>query len=117
MTHDWRDCPIDPSWITAGEPRAVISGIADGGAISAGFWLCTTGAFTWRYAVDETIVFLSGVAIIDGQRYAAGSTLSFARGTTADWVVIEAVTKMYVIQKPKSVARRVLGRLSRAVFA
>jgi uncharacterized cupin superfamily protein len=117
VKREWQDCPIDPSWITSGDPAATMWPIANDGAVCAGYWRCTTGAFTWRYAVDETIVFLSGVAIIDGQRYAAGSTLSFARGTTAEWIVIEPVTKMYVIQKPKSVARRVFGRLSRAVFA
>jgi uncharacterized cupin superfamily protein len=117
MMRDWQECAIDPAWITEGAPHALISHIANDGVISAGYWHCTQGAFTWRYAVDETIVFLSGIAVIDGQRHEAGSTASFARGTTAEWVVIEAVTKMYVIQKPKSVARRVFGRLSRAVFA
>lgn len=107
----WEDCPIDPSWITYGAPAAMISPIASDGTVSTGYWKCTEGGFVWRYDVDETIVLMSGVAIIDGIERSAGSTVQFARGTTAAWEVIEPVTKLYVIQTPMPWARRVVRKL------
>lgn len=53
---NWRDAPIDPSWITSGGAHAQTSHIANCGHVSAGYWRCTPGSFVWRYDVDETIV-------------------------------------------------------------
>jgi uncharacterized protein len=110
---DWRDAPINLGWIRAGFPVAMVLPIANDGCVSAGYWSCTQGEFVWHYDVDETIVFLSGRAMIDGRIVTAGGTRKFCRGTCAHWVVLEPVTKMFVISKPKSRMRRVLGRLKR----
>jgi uncharacterized cupin superfamily protein len=55
VKREWQDCPIDPSWITSGDPAATMWPIANDGAVCAGYWRCATGAFTWRYAVDERL--------------------------------------------------------------
>lgn len=111
LTHPWTDAPIDPSWITGGKPITEISHIANDGTISTGYWRCSEGEFTWHYAVDETIALLEGVAHINGARYGKGDTLSFARGTTAQWRITAPVTKIYVIQTRMPIARRVVRKL------
>jgi uncharacterized protein len=113
---NWEAAPIDPSWITGEPPVTEIAHIANDGTVCAGYWRCTPATFVWYYAVDETIVFLSGIAMIDGSRHEAGSTRTFARGTVAAWTVLETVTKMYVIQSRASFARRVVRKL-KSVFA
>jgi hypothetical protein len=113
---NWEAAPIDPSWITGEPPVTEIAHIAHDGTLSVGYWRCTPATFVWHYGVDETITFVSGVALIDGTRCAAGSTRTFARGTVVAWTVLETVTKMYVIQSKMPIHRRVIRRL-RMVFA
>lgn len=113
MNPDWQAAPLTPSWVIKGNPVAMVCPIANDGRVSTGYWQCTPGEFWWHYDVDETIVFLSGAAIVNGGFMGPGSTRSFTRGTVATWHVLEAVTKMYVIERRKSLPRRILGRLKR----
>ena len=115
MNYAWEPAPIDRSWIRAGEPQAMIHPIANDGCVSTGYWQCTKGEFLWHYAVDETIVFVNGCAMIDGRIFTAGGTRQFACGSKAHWVVLEPVTKLYVIKKPKSALRRILGAIKRRI--
>src|SRR5271156_4173815 len=117
MNTAWQPAPLDPAWITGGAPVAMIRPIANAGRGATGFWQCTPGEFRWRYEVDETVVFLSGSALVNGGYMGPGSVRQFARGTVATWHVLDAVTKMYVIERPKSLPRRLLGTLKRRLFA
>ncbi len=93
--------PIDPSWILSGDPRArcaVVSSSADRGAWTV-LWECTSGRFTWRYDIEETVHFLEGSVVIGGpgmpaRRYGAGDTIHFARGAVATWEVEGLIRKV-----------------------
>lgn len=107
----WESAPLNPTWIKGGTPLARISPIANDGVVSTGYWHCTEGCFLYHYAVDETIVLMEGLALIDGRLCDVGATRHFKRGTTALWHVIRPVTKMYVLEAPRSFWRRVVRRL------
>lgn len=93
--------PINPDWIEAGDPRArcaVLSSSADRGAWTV-LWECTSGRFTWRYDIEETVHFLEGSVVIGGpglpkRRYGPGDTLHFARGAVATWEVEGVIRKV-----------------------
>jgi uncharacterized cupin superfamily protein len=109
----WEPCPLeDTARVVSGHPYAEISHIAADGSVSAGYWRCTPGGFIWSYDEDETIVIMDGVANINGTTYSAGHSLRFARGSKARWDILETITKMYVIQKPVPIARRIVRKLA-----
>lgn len=121
MTRRWKSCPIDPSWITEGTPRTYVSPLADSrdGSLSVGFWRCTAGRFTWRYSVDEDICILEGSALIRGtsgvwQHVRPGDSVTFPKGSTADWIVDDFVRKVYAIRMvPTPLLQRVTRKVHR----
>lgn len=100
--------PINPAWITSGNPvanAALLSESADGES-STVLWSCERGSFDWHYDFDETIYFLKGhVMLTDnggegGTRFAvAGNVVAFTKGEVVRWIVIEPVLKLAVCRK------------------
>jgi uncharacterized cupin superfamily protein len=96
-----RPAPINPSFITEGNPVARTGSLAvgsDGWAFSV-VWDCTAGKFNWIYDFDETCFFLEGSAIIDDgvngpRRICPGDVAFFPNGSTAAWHVEEYVKKV-----------------------
>jgi len=109
----WVDAPIEPSWITSGNPvarKAPHSAATDGGAATA-LWDCTSGEFRWYFGWDETVVIVDGeveVTFDDGktQMLRKGSICYFAAGTWAKWRVETYVRKIAFLRRkmPKPLA-------------
>jgi uncharacterized cupin superfamily protein len=99
--------PIQPAWILQGEPIAriaLLSSSADGTA-STYFWDCTAGKFNWYYSFDETFHILEGEVTLKGpsgnsQRVAAGDTVFFPVGSSAEWTVQKYVRKLAFCRVP-----------------
>jgi uncharacterized cupin superfamily protein len=99
--------PIEPDWITAGNPQArnrVLSTASDGSAWTM-LWDCSAGSFRWHYKFDETIHFLEGNALItcrDGltRRFGAGDMLFCPAGSVAHWHVEDHVKKLAFCHVP-----------------
>jgi len=96
-----RPAPIEPSWITEGNPVATnctLSRSADGMA-STIIWQCTEGKFEWHYDIDETICILEGSVVIESdgmpaKRYGPGDVIFFKDGAVARWHVEGHVRKI-----------------------
>ena len=99
--------PIYPKWILEGNPVArnkVLSSSADGTA-STLIWYCTAGRFNWFYDIDETIYVLEGGMVIKDhaggvRRLAAGDTIFFPAGSSAEWHVEDYVRKVAFCRAP-----------------
>ena len=116
--------PIEPSWITEGNPVAqssVLSTSADGLA-STIVWQCSEGKFDWYYDFDETILILEGSIVLENDtmpptRYGAGDVVFFRDGAHAKWHVEGHVKKLAFCRKTQPVwlgfALRVVGKLKR----
>lgn len=111
---DWQDCPIDPSWILEGAPRARIVALASGadGFATTALWDCTPGTFRWQFHWDETVHVMEGVVAVtmpDGSEHVleAGSVAFFPGGSHAVWRVVEPVRKLAVCRRtvPAPLAR------------
>ena len=111
--------PINPSWITEGNPEAsscLLSESADGLAWTI-VWHCTEGKFDWHYDFDETIMILEGSVVleIDGtpaKRYGPGDVVFFKDGAHAKWHVEGSIKKLAFCRRTPlwlSVALRVLN--------
>jgi uncharacterized cupin superfamily protein len=106
-TADLVSNPIQPAWILEGEPVAriaLLSSSADGTA-STYFWDCTAGKFNWFYSFDETFHLLEGEVTLkspsgNSQRVAAGDTVFFPMGSSAEWTVHKYVRKLAFCRAP-----------------
>ena len=120
--------PIDPDWILSGAPaaRCAILASSDDRRAWTVLWECTSGRFTWRYDIDETVYFLEGSVVIGApgqpaRRYGPGDTIHFARGTVATWEVEGLIRKVAFcrhapprpVARALRLARRLLGRFKR----
>ena len=98
--------PIEPSWITEGNPVAqwhVLSRSADGLA-STMVWECSEGRFNWYYDFDETVLILEGSIVLESDgmpptRYTAGDVIFFKDGAHAKWHVEGRVRKLAFCRK------------------
>ena len=118
--------PINSAWILDGNPVAraeLLSSSADGTA-STYFWDCTAGRFNWFYSFDETFHILEGSVTLKypsgaSRRVAAGDTVFFPAGSSAEWTVDNYVRKLAFCRTPipryLSAAREVARRLKRVV--
>ena len=112
--------PIEPSWITAGNPQArnrVLSTASDGSAWTM-LWDCTPGSFRWHYSFDETIHFLEGDVRITGsdgvtRQFGPGDMVFFPAGAVADWQVVATVKKLAFCHTPAPWALRLPLKLLR----
>ena len=102
--------PIEPSWITEGNPVAqwhVLSRSADGLA-STMVWECSEGRFNWYYDFDETVLILEGSIVLESDgmpptRYVAGDVIFFKDGAHAKWHVEGRVRKLAFCRKTQPV--------------
>ena len=102
--------PIEPSWITEGNPVAqwhVLSRSADGLA-STMVWECSEGRFNWYYDFDETVLILEGSIVLESDgmpptRYTAGDVIFFKDGAHAKWHVEGRVRKLAFCRKTQPV--------------
>ncbi|HEY2782779.1 MAG TPA: cupin domain-containing protein [Steroidobacteraceae bacterium] len=118
--------PIKPDWILDGKPVArleLLSSSADGTA-STYIWDCTAGRFNWFYSFDETFHILEGGVTLKYpsgacHRVAAGDTVFFPVGSSAEWTVDAYVRKLAFCRTPVpaylTLARQVARTLKRAV--
>lgn len=97
--------PIDPSWVTEGDPRARVASLSrhTDGTAWTDLWDCTAGSFEWRYDVDETIHVVDGAAELtddSGRTWSlrAGDVVSFRAGSRVRWVIPEYVRKIAFCQ-------------------
>jgi uncharacterized cupin superfamily protein len=102
--------PIEPSWITEGNPVAqwhVLSRSADGLA-STMVWECSEGRFDWYYDFDETVLILEGSIVLESDgmpptRYTKGDVIFFKDGAHAKWHVEGRVRKLAFCRKTSPV--------------
>jgi hypothetical protein len=102
--------PIEPSWITEGNPVAqwhVLSRSADGLATTM-VWECSEGRFNWYYDFDETVLILEGSIVLESDgmpptRYTAGDVIFFKDGAHAKWHVEGRVRKLAFCRKTQPV--------------
>src|SRR3984885_11482640 len=118
--------PIQAAWILDGSPVAraeLLSSSADGTA-STYFWDCTAGRFNWFYSFDETFHILEGSVTLKypsgvSRRVAAGDTVFFPAGSSAEWTVDNYVRKLAFCRTPLpsylTAARQLVRRLRRMV--
>jgi uncharacterized cupin superfamily protein len=103
-------CPIEPSWITEGNPVATSTTLwrsADGMATTL-VWQCTPGKFDWHYDIDETIHILEGSVVLECDsfgptRYGPGDVVYFKNGAHAKWHVVEQVRKIAFCRRAQPV--------------
>ena len=120
--------PIEPSWITEGNPVAqwhVLSRSADGLATTM-VWECSEGRFNWYYDFDETILILEGSIVLESDgmpptRYTAGDVIFFKDGAHAKWHVEGRVRKLAFCRKTQPVwlgfALRVFLKLKKIMIS
>jgi uncharacterized cupin superfamily protein len=118
--------PIRLEWILEGKPIArvqLLSSSADGMA-STFIWDCTAGRFNWFYAFDETFHILEGSASLkeanrEPRLVAAGDTIFFPVGSSAEWTVDRYVRKVAFCRTPLpgslAFARGIAKRLKRMI--
>ena len=102
--------PIEPSWITEGNPVAqwhVLSRSVDGLATTM-VWECSEGRFNWYYDFDETVLILDGSIVLESDgmpptRYTAGDVIFFKDGAHAKWHVEGHVKKLAFCRKTSPV--------------
>jgi uncharacterized cupin superfamily protein len=102
--------PIEPSWITEGNPVAqwhVLSRSADGLATTM-VWECSEGRFNWYYDFDETVLILEGSIVLESDgmpptRYTKGDVIFFKDGAHAKWHVEGRVRKLAFCRKTSPV--------------
>ena len=119
--------PIEPSWITEGNPVAqssVLSTSADGLA-STIVWQCSEGKFDWYYDFDETILIVEGSIVVESDtmsptRYGPGDVIFFRDGAHAKWHVEGHVRKLAFCRKTQPVllglALRVVSKIMRTLM-
>ncbi|HSI40580.1 MAG TPA: cupin domain-containing protein [Xanthobacteraceae bacterium] len=93
-----------PEKIVAGTPRHLTWNLeaVPGGALFAGVWQSSPGAWTVSYDEWEFCSFLEGVSILheDGKppvRLAAGDSFILRPGFKGVWEVVETTRKHYVV--------------------
>jgi uncharacterized protein len=118
--------PVRPEWVLEGTPVAriaLLSSSADGTA-STYFWDCTAGRFNWFYSFDETFHILEGEVTLKDpsgttRRVAAGDTVFFPKGSSAEWTVEKYVRKLAFCRTPVpeflTIARGIARRVKRLV--
>ncbi|MGJ5175709.1 cupin domain-containing protein [Bradyrhizobium oligotrophicum] len=124
LTVDLAPAPIEPSWITEGNPTATSCTIArsSDGLGSTIVWHCTEGKFDWYYDFDETILILEGAIVLESEgmapkRYGPGDVIFFRDGAHAKWHVEGHVKKLAFCLKTQpyvlGLAVRVINKLKR----
>jgi uncharacterized cupin superfamily protein len=103
---DLKASPITKEWVLSGKPEARNRKLAVSADRTSSIlvWDCTAGSFNWYYDTDETIVVLSGEALITSQegverRITAGDVVFFPAGVSATWLVPNYIRKAAVFRQ------------------
>lgn len=103
--------PLEPAgipedWILSGTPKSRSKSLVRSHDWTSNLiaWDCTAGRFKWHYAKDETIMVVSGEAIMideHGQerRLGAGDIGFFPAGTSCTWLVPDHIRKVAVVKE------------------
>jgi hypothetical protein len=119
---DLQPSPIDPDWITGGNPtaRALTLALAEDNNYSCGLWDCTAGEFKYIYYTDEIVHILEGEVYVreDGAEHhlGAGDTAFFPKGLTAHWTVPNYVKKFAIHRVvPRPLTARIWSRIKKMI--
>ena len=101
--------PIEPSWITEGDPvaRGTVVAQSEDKKVSSGLWSCEPGKFEWTFSWDEFVHVLEGEVEIteDGTdntiTLRPGDMAHFPLGMKTRWHVKQKVRKFFVIRTPE----------------
>jgi uncharacterized cupin superfamily protein len=103
--------PLDPSgmpsdWILSGTPQTRSKNIVRSHDWTSNLvaWDCTAGRFKWHYTQDETIMVVSGEAIMinekgEERRLGPGDIGFFPAGTSCTWWVPDHIRKVAVVKE------------------
>lgn len=108
-TGELPDMPIEPSWITSGDPVAcgTVTAQSEDKKVSSGLWSCEPGKFQWTFTWDEFVHVLEGEVEIneDGTdntiTLRPGDMAHFPLGMKTHWNVKQKVKKFFVIRTPE----------------
>jgi uncharacterized cupin superfamily protein len=97
---------IPKEWVLSGSPTSrskTLKRSADWTSTIV-VWECTAGTFQWHYGVDESILIVSGEAILLGAngeetRFGPGDVAYFPAGSCCTWRVEESVRKIAVLRE------------------
>jgi len=119
--------PINRDWILEGTPEATgcpIFETSDRGD-NVHEWQCSPGRFVWHYGIDEIVYIIEGRARIKDlatgvtTNVAAGTSILFQCGSSAEWTVDERVRKIainHIPLSPKLVRMRAAWRRLKRLF-
>jgi len=98
---DLQPAPISPDWILSGAPETRSKELARSHDRTSYVmvWDCTAGRFNWHYSKDETLVVISGAAVLsyekgEERRIGPGDIVFFPAGTSCTWHVTEYIKKV-----------------------
>jgi len=103
--------PLEPAgipkdWILSGTPKSRSKSLVRSRDWTSNLiaWDCTAGRFKWHYAKDETIMVVSGEAIMidergQERRLSAGDIGFFPAGTSCTWFVPDHIRKVAVVKE------------------
>ncbi|HTY76935.1 MAG TPA: cupin domain-containing protein [Candidatus Bathyarchaeia archaeon] len=125
-TADLEPSPISPDWILEGKPvtRSKELGRSKDRTSYVMVWDCTAGRFNWHYNKDETLVVVSGDAVITDERgrerrIGPGDIVFFPAGSSARWHVAEYIKKVaflrHTMPSPMGLAVLAWNKLLRIV--
>jgi uncharacterized cupin superfamily protein len=102
---DLEPAPISPDWILSGTPETRSKELARSHDRTSYVmvWDSTGGRFNWHYNKDETLVVISGAAVLTYEtggecRIGPGDIVFFAAGTSCTWHVPEYIRKVAVLR-------------------
>jgi len=100
-TTDLESSPISPAWILSGTPETRSKELARSHDRTSYVmvWECTAGRFNWHYNKDETLVVISGAAVLTYEkggerRIGPGDIVFFPAATSCTWDVPEYIRKV-----------------------
>ncbi len=121
---EWKDAPIDPSWVIDGDPKARVAEHSQSSDLSAttALWDCSAGAFNWYFGWDETVLILEGEVHVTGEdgtttTLRAGDIAYFRGKTWAVWRVNNYVKKIAFVRRPMPAPLSAVLRLRNALRA
>jgi uncharacterized protein len=98
--------PIPQPWILGGKPEATAKRLARSRdwTTTLVVWECTAGRFSWHYNKDETLVVISGGAVItdkDGKerRFGPGDVVFFPSGSSCTWWINDRIRKVAIVRE------------------
>jgi uncharacterized cupin superfamily protein len=102
---DLEPAPIAPDWVLSGAPETRSKELARSHDRTSYVmvWDCTAGRFNWHYSKDETLVVISGAAVLSYEKgevrhIGPGDIVFFPAGTTCTWHVTEYIKKVAVLR-------------------